>query len=50
MNVFYHHNHVVINGYKLNYHDVGIFEAQFNKKLYDFDQDELNVVTMYSIQ
>lgn len=50
MNVFYHRNHVVINGYKLSYQDVSVFEDQFNKKLYDFNQDELNVVTMYSIQ
>jgi hypothetical protein len=50
MNVFYHSNHVVINGYNLSYQDVSVFEDQFDKKLYDFNQDELNVVTMYSIK
>lgn len=48
MDIFYHCNHVIINGYKLSYNDVAVFETQFSKKLYAFDKDELAVVTMYA--
>ncbi len=48
-NVFYHNKYVKINGYKLSYADLNIFESQFNKKLYDFNKDEINVVTMYAL-
>jgi len=50
LNIFYYNQYVIIDGYKISYQDVDIFENQFNKKLYDFNKNELNVVTMYSIQ
>lgn len=50
LNIFYYKKYVVIDGYKISYQDVSVFEDQFNKKLYYFNKDELNVITMYSIQ
>lgn len=49
-NIFYYNKYVKINGYKLSYADLNIFEDQFNKKLYDFNKDEMNVVSMYLIK
>lgn len=49
LSIFYYSKYVVINGYKLSYQDVDIFENQFNKRLYDFNKDEINVVTMYAL-
>lgn len=49
MKVFYHHDYIMLDGYKLSYQDSNIFENQFNKKVYDFNQDEINVVTMYAL-
>lgn len=49
-NIFYYNKYIKINGYKLSYADLNIFEDQFNKKLYDFNKDELNVLTMYALK
>jgi hypothetical protein len=47
-NIFYQEKYIQINGYKVSYQDVSIFEDQFNKKLYDFNKDELEIMTMYA--
>jgi hypothetical protein len=49
-NIFYYTQYVKINGYKISYPDITIFENQFNKRLYDFNKDEINVVTMYALK
>jgi hypothetical protein len=49
MNILYYSEYVMIVHHKINYSDVSIFEDQFNKKLYDFNKDEINVVTMYAL-
>lgn len=48
-NIFYYTEYVKINGYKLSYADITILENQFNKKVYDFNKEELDVVTMYAL-
>lgn len=50
MNIFYYADYVRFQQYKINYKDVSMLENQFNKKLYDFNQDELAVVTMYAFK
>jgi hypothetical protein len=49
-NIFYYTQYVKINGCKISYSDINIFENQFNKKVYDFNKDEMNVVSMYLIK
>jgi hypothetical protein len=50
MNILYYSEYVMIGQYKINYSDVSMIERQFNKKLYDFNKDEINVVTMYALK
>lgn len=49
-NIFYYTQYVKINGCKISYPDIHIFENQFNKKVYDFNKNEMNVVSMYLIK
>jgi drug/metabolite transporter (DMT)-like permease len=49
MNILYYAEYVMIGQYKINYSDVSMMESAFNKKLYDFNKDEINVVTMYAL-
>lgn len=48
INVLYYSTHILLEKYKISYKDVFLFEHQFSKKLYDFNDDELNVLKMYA--
>lgn len=49
MKFFFHSQYIVFKGYKISYADITSLEFNFNKKLYDFNDEELKVVEMYAI-
>lgn len=49
MKFFFHHRYVVFKGYTISYSDIYNLELNFNKTLYNFNDDELKIVEMYAI-
>jgi hypothetical protein len=49
INILYYSTHILLEKYKISYKDVFLFEHQFSKKLYDFNDDELKILKMYAI-
>lgn len=49
LQIHYYPDFVIIDQYKVNYHDISLFENQFNKRLYNFNRTEIDVVKMYAI-
>lgn len=49
MKCLFHSQYVLFNGYKISYSDLSNLELNFNKTLYNFNDDELKIVEMYAI-
>jgi hypothetical protein len=48
MKFFFHPQYVVFKGYKISYSDLTSLERNFNKTLYNFNDDELKIIEMYA--
>lgn len=50
MKIVYHIDCVFFDSFRLSLQDVDFFERNLNKKFYNFDKNDLNVVTMYALK
>lgn len=48
--ITYCSEYILFQRYKISYYDAFNIDLQFDKKLYDFNKDELDVLTMYAIK